>query len=84
MKKKTEQVINEICKSENVKKYILEKLVHIMIFSGITIGAVTRFFENLKNWEDITIGILTIAYSLWVFLKTIIEMEKIYKTNQNN
>ena len=77
MKKETEKVIEKIVEDQNLKRYVLKKAFLLMFFCGITLGSSIRFFENMENWEDIFVGILMIIYSLWCFVVTVVEMQKI-------
>lgn len=79
MKKATEEVIEEICKSVNVRKYVFRKVALFFFFSIIPFRAGFFYFTDTENWLDLLRGSVLIILSIWMCIENFVEIVKFDK-----
>lgn len=87
MKKETEEAIEEICKSVNVRKYVFRKVFLFFIFAVIPFRAAFFYFTDTENWLNILRGSVLIILSIWMYIENFVEIvkfDKVVRENEKN
>lgn len=77
MKKETEEVIEEICKTKKAREYVCKNLLLLWFSSTfLIIYGTFFFFKDVTDWERIFCGVCLIIYSLWCCIESMVGLMK--------